>query len=61
MKNVKIIWGVKDVWHKGINGEKQPEVRSDNPCFNKPSEFFQWIYQHGGTNKDAYVVSKELK
>lgn len=54
-----MIYGVKDVWHKFINGALSPEVRSDDSRFTDNVEFFKWVRQHGGTLRDVYVIPED--
>jgi hypothetical protein len=38
---------IKDVFHKGINKDKESWVYSNNPCFNNSKEeFMNWVEQH---------------
>ena len=51
-------WAILDKWHPHINGDKTPEVRSDNPCFEGDSElFFEWCKQHGADGKWYEITS----
>lgn len=44
-------WAILDSFHQHVNGNKTPEVRSDNPCFKNIEEFFTWCSQHGADGK----------
>jgi hypothetical protein len=51
------VYAVRDRWHIYKNGDNQPEVRSDDPCFlGDISNFIGWINQHGGTVAEMYSV-----
>lgn len=41
--NTKNIYGIKDRFHPIINGNNNPEVRSDNPAFNDLNDFFHGV------------------
>ena len=48
----KQCWAILDTFHRFINGDSTPEVRSDHPCFKGKDElFFQWCRQHGADKK----------
>ena len=54
------IYGVKDHWHPHINGDKAPEVRSDNPAFDSLDDFRRWVKQHGGYS-EIYIIEENKK
>jgi hypothetical protein len=55
--STQLVYAVRDRWHKYINGDTQPEVRSDDPCFEGDmSNFIGWINQHGGSVSEMYAV-----
>jgi len=57
MSDKKIVWGILDRWHKYINGDNFPEVRSNMPAFETDKDFFEWCWQHGA-DKEWYDTDK---
>lgn len=55
--NTKNIYGIKDRFHPIINGNNNPEVRSDNPAFNDLNDFFSWCKQHCAEESEIYLLS----
>ena len=51
-------WGIKDRFHPYINGDNQPEIRSDNSNFKSEKDFFIWCQQHGAKLNEIYVIIK---
>lgn len=54
----RVVLGIKDRFHKFINGESTPEVRSSDACFgNAPIyDFLAWCAQHGALFSEIYVI-----
>ena len=51
------VYAILDKFHKSIHGDKTPEVRSDNKCFDGSNEiFFDWCRGHGADETDWYIV-----
>ena len=53
------IYAVKDHWHPHINGDKAPEVRSDNPAFGSLRDFKDWVTQHNGYSEIYPIEEKK--
>ena len=53
-------YAVRDRWHKYKNGDEQPEVRSNNPCWKGDlSNFINWVKEHGGSEDEIYPIEEE--
>jgi hypothetical protein len=52
------VFAIKDRFHPSINGEKQPEVRSDHENFENRDDFMAWCKQHGAENSEIYVIQE---
>lgn len=42
----KIIYRIKDTFHKHINGDEEPWVYSNHPAFFSNNSFLEWVKQH---------------
>ena len=57
MKENNEVIAIKDRFHPRINGNEQPEVRSDHIAFEGKIELFlDWCKQHGANDNEIYKV-----
>lgn len=56
--NATRLWGIRDRFHPHINGDKSPEIRSDNKAFASQIDFFAWCRQHGALDEVYEVFPK---